>query len=117
MQRQDELVALADRGVDEQAEAFGRGRAVAFGGLALASTCSKETVGQVAEQVLAGREVTVERADADTGVGRDRGHGHVRALSVHRRGRGPDAVPGGCGPRRCAARADRVRSSRGPCAH
>ena len=77
MQWQDQFVALVDGGVDEEAEAFGGGSAVAFGGMGVGENLLEGTVGQVAEQVVAGREVPVEGADADTGVGRDDGQGDV----------------------------------------
>ena len=44
-------------------------------------------MGQVAQQVVAGREVPVEGADAHTGVGRDGRHRDVQSFSVDRRGR------------------------------
>ena len=53
------------------------GSAVAFGGAGVGEHLLEGTVGQMAEQVVAGWEVPVEGADADTGVGRNSGHGDV----------------------------------------
>src|SRR5208282_789502 len=85
VQRQDELVALVDRRVDELPERLGGGRAVAFGRFGVGQHLLERSMGEVAEQVLAGGEVTVERADADSRVGRDRGHRDERAFTVYRR--------------------------------
>ena len=92
MQWQDQVVSLADRGVDEQTEALGGGSAVAFGGTGVGENLLEGMLGQVAEQVVAGWEVPVEGADADTGVRCDCRHGDVQSFSMDRRGRGADQL-------------------------
>ena len=90
MQRQHELVALADRRLDESPQRFGRRRGTALGGLGVGQHLLERGVGEVVKQVITAGEVPVESSDADARVGGDRGHGRSRALPVHGRGRGPD---------------------------
>jgi hypothetical protein len=90
VQRQHELVALADRRIDESPQRFGRRRSAALGGLGVGQHLLERGVGEVVKQVFAAGEVPIESSDADSRVGRDCGHGHPRALPVHGRGRGPD---------------------------
>jgi hypothetical protein len=90
VQRQHELVALADRRLDESPQRFGRRRGAALGGPGVGQHLLERGVGEVVKQVFPAGKVPVEGSDADSRVGRDRGHGHPRALPVHGRGRGPD---------------------------
>jgi hypothetical protein len=90
VQWQHEVVALADRCLDELPERFGRRHGAMLGGLGVGQHLLKRDVGEVVEQVIPAGEVPVESSDADARVGRDRGHGYPRALPVHRPGRSPD---------------------------
>ena len=47
-------------------------------------------VGELLQQLFAGGEMPVQRAEADPGVHGERRHGHPRAVAVHRGDRGPD---------------------------
>jgi hypothetical protein len=90
VQRQHELVSLTDRRLDESPQRFGRRRGAALGGLGVGQHLLERHVGEVVKQLFTAGEVPVESSDADSRVGRDRGHGHPLALPVHGPGRGPD---------------------------
>jgi hypothetical protein len=90
VQRQHELVALADRRCDKPLECPDGGRFGGFGGFGVGEDPLERSVGEVAEQFLAGREMAVERADANSRLGGDRGHRDARPLPVDCRRGGPD---------------------------
>ena len=90
MQRKDEFVPLGDRGLDEALQRVGGRRAVTFSSLHVREHLLERAVGKGVKQIPTGREVTVERPDADARVGRDGCHRHVRALPVHGCYRGAD---------------------------
>lgn len=90
VQRQHELVALANGRCDKPLECPDAGRSGGFGGFGVGEHPLERGVGEVAEQFLAGWEVPVKRADANSCLGGDRGHGDARPLPVDCRRGGPD---------------------------
>jgi hypothetical protein len=90
VQGEDEIVALADGGVDEQSEAVGRGSSLVLGRVGIGEYLFEGAVGQTAEEIIAGGEVPVAGGDPDTGIGRDRPHGDVQSFSMDSRRCGAD---------------------------
>lgn len=90
VEREYQLIALVDGGLDEAPQGIDPARGSSVSGLGVGEHLLEGSVGEVCQELVAGGEVTVQRRDADPGVGGDCRHRYPRAFAMHRCGRRPD---------------------------